>query len=90
DEQKKSRLCIDYRKLNSICKTDAEPLPRIDTLLDKLTNAKFFSTLDLASGYWHIPLHDKDREKLAFVTSEGLYEFQVLPFGFRNAPAIFN
>ncbi|CAL1285927.1 unnamed protein product, partial [Larinioides sclopetarius] len=56
DEQKKSRLCIDYRKLNSICKTDAEPLPRIDTLLDKLTNAKFFSTLDLASGYWHIPL----------------------------------
>ncbi|GBL94207.1 Retrovirus-related Pol polyprotein from transposon 297 [Araneus ventricosus] len=46
--------------------------------------------LDLASGYWHIPLHEKDKEKLAFVTSEGLYEFQVLPFGFRNAPAIFN
>ncbi|GBL55959.1 Transposon Ty3-I Gag-Pol polyprotein [Araneus ventricosus] len=45
---------------------------------------------DLASGYWHIPLHEKDEEKLAFVTSEGLYEFQVLPFGFRNAPAIFN
>ncbi|GBM82614.1 Transposon Ty3-I Gag-Pol polyprotein [Araneus ventricosus] len=46
--------------------------------------------LDLASGYWHIPLHEKDKEKLAFVTNEGLYEFQVLPFGFRNAPAIFN
>ncbi|GBN92621.1 Transposon Ty3-I Gag-Pol polyprotein [Araneus ventricosus] len=90
DEMKKTRLCIDYRKLNAICKTDAEPLPRIDTLLDKLTNAKIFSNLDLASGYWHIPLHEKDKEKLAFVTSEGLYEFKVLPFGFRNAPAIFN
>ncbi|GBN08318.1 Transposon Ty3-G Gag-Pol polyprotein [Araneus ventricosus] len=87
---KNTRLCIDYRKLNAICKTGAEPLPRIDTLLDKLTNAKIFSTLDLASGYWHIPLHEKDKEKLAFVTNEGLYEFQVLPFGFRNSPAIFN
>ncbi|GFW59503.1 transposon Tf2-6 polyprotein [Trichonephila clavipes] len=46
--------------------------------------------LDLASGYWHIPLHDEDKEKLAFITTEGLYEFEVLPFGFRNAPAIFN
>ncbi|GBM81905.1 Transposon Ty3-I Gag-Pol polyprotein [Araneus ventricosus] len=90
DEMKKTRLCIDYRKLNAICKTGAEALPRIDTLLDKLTNAKIFSTLDLASGYWHIPLHEKDKEKLAFVISEDLYEFQVLPFGSRNAPAIFN
>ncbi|GFW29443.1 hypothetical protein TNCV_743851 [Trichonephila clavipes] len=70
DEKQKTRLCIDYRKLNAICKTDAEPLPRIDSLLDKLNSAKFFSTLDLASGYWHIPLHDKDKEKLAFVTTE--------------------
>ncbi|GFW03325.1 retrovirus-related Pol polyprotein from transposon 297 [Trichonephila clavipes] len=90
DEKQKTRLCIDYRKLNAICKTDAEPLPRIDSLLDKLKSAKFFSTLDLASGYWHIPLHEKDKEKLAFVTTEGFYEFQVLHFGFRNDPAIFN
>ncbi|GFV75692.1 retrovirus-related Pol polyprotein from transposon 297 [Trichonephila clavipes] len=88
DEKQNFRLCIDYRKLNAICKTDAEPLPRIDSLLDKLNSAKYFSTLDLTSGYWHIPLHDK--EKLAFVTTEGLYEFQVLPLGFRNVPAIFN
>ncbi|GFS70521.1 transposon Tf2-6 polyprotein [Trichonephila clavipes] len=54
---------------------DAEPLPRIDSLLDKLNSAKYFSTLDLASGYWHIPLHDKDKEKLAFVTPEG-YEIK--------------
>ncbi|GFY07729.1 retrovirus-related Pol polyprotein from transposon 297 [Trichonephila clavipes] len=61
DEKQKTRLCIDYRKLNAICKTDAEPLPRIDSLLDKLNSAKYFSTLDLTSGYWHIPLHDKDK-----------------------------
>ncbi|GFW34770.1 transposon Tf2-8 polyprotein [Trichonephila clavipes] len=75
DEKQKTRLCIDYRKLNAICKTNAKPLPRIDSLLDKLNSAKFFSTLDLASGYWHIPLHDKDKEKLAFVTTEG-YEIK--------------
>ncbi|GFV07544.1 transposon Tf2-11 polyprotein [Trichonephila clavipes] len=75
DEKQKTRLRIDYRKLNAICKTDAEPLPRIDSLLDKLNSAKYFSTLDLASGYWHIPLHDKDKEKLAFVTTEG-YEIK--------------
>ncbi|GFV44126.1 transposon Tf2-9 polyprotein [Trichonephila clavipes] len=75
DEKQKTRLCIDHRKLNAICKTDAEPLPRIDSLLDKLNSAKYFSTLDLTSGYWHIPLHDKDKEKLAFVTTEG-YEIK--------------
>ncbi|GFW86161.1 retrovirus-related Pol polyprotein from transposon 17.6 [Trichonephila clavipes] len=75
DEKQKTRLCIDYRKLNAICKTDAEPLPQIDSLLDILNSAKIFSTLDLASGYWHIPLHDKDKEKLAFVTTEG-YEIK--------------
>ncbi|GFX56166.1 hypothetical protein TNCV_3062521 [Trichonephila clavipes] len=90
DEKHKTRLCIDYRKLNAICKADAEPLPRVDSLLDKLNNAKFVSTLDFTSGFWHIPLHDKDKEKLFFITTEGLYEFRVLPFGFRNAPAIFN
>ncbi|GFT90322.1 retrovirus-related Pol polyprotein from transposon 297 [Trichonephila clavipes] len=75
DEKQKTRLCIDYRKLNAICKTHVEPLSRIDSLLDKLNSVEFFSKLDLASGYWHIPLHDKDKEKLAFVTTEGLYEF---------------
>ncbi|GFT17533.1 retrovirus-related Pol polyprotein from transposon 297 [Trichonephila clavipes] len=91
DEKQKTRLCIDYRKLNAICKTDAEPLPRIDSLLDKLNSAKYFSTLDLTSGYWHILFHDKDKEKLAFVTTEDLYEFLSSSFfGFRNAPAIFN
>ncbi|GFY22213.1 retrovirus-related Pol polyprotein from transposon opus [Trichonephila clavipes] len=90
DEKQKTRLYIDKKKLNAICKTGTESLTRIDSLQDKLNSAKFFSTLDLASGYWHIPLHDEDKEKLAIITTECLYEFQVLPFGFRNAPAIFN
>ncbi|GFS56508.1 transposable element Tcb1 transposase [Trichonephila clavipes] len=55
DEGKKTRLCIDFRKLNALCKADSEPLPIMDSLLDKLAQANFFSTLDLASGYWHVP-----------------------------------
>ncbi|GFV83843.1 hypothetical protein TNCV_387511 [Trichonephila clavipes] len=90
DEGKKTRLCIDFRKLNALCKADSEPLPIMDSLLDKLARAKFFSTLDLASGYWHVPIHPKDTEKLAFCTNFGLYGWCRLPFGIKVAPAIFN
>ena len=69
EEGKKTLLCVDFHKLNTITKADTEPLPRIDTLLGKLAKAKFFSTLDIASGYWHIPIHPKDNEKLAFATT---------------------
>lgn len=90
DEGKKNRLCIDYRKLNSIVKNEAEPLPRIDDILDKLSNAQYFTTLDLASGFWHIPIHPSDIEKLAFTTDSGLFEWTVLPFGVKTGPSIFN
>jgi hypothetical protein len=85
----KLRFCVDYRKLNSITKKDAYPLPRIDEMLNTLKGSKWFSTLDLASGYWQVAMHPTDREKTAFVTRYGIYEFNVMPFGLCNAPATF-
>ena len=83
------RFCIDYRRLNQITRNDADPLPRVDDLLDAVGNAKYFTTLDLKSGYWQIPVHPDDREKTAFVTHGGLYEFNRMPFGLATAPATF-
>ena len=83
------RFCVDYRRLNSVTKADTFPLPRMDDISDQLRNCKFFSTLDLKSGYWQIRVHPNSQEKTAFVTHQGLYEFSVMPFGLMNAPAVF-
>lgn len=85
----KFRFAVDYRKLNAITKRDVFPLPRIDDILDSLGKAQFFSTLDMCAGYWQVPVEPQDREKTAFISHTGLFEFTVMPFGLTNAPATF-
>ena len=82
-------FCIDYRKVNSITKKDAYPLPRVDETLDTLAGSQWFTTLDLLSGYWQVQLNEADREKDSFTTHQGLFEFKRMPFGLSNAPATF-
>ena len=84
------RLCVDYRRLNSITEGDSFPLPSIEELLLKVRNAKFFSTLDLKSGYHQISVAPEDRPKTAFVVNNKLFEYNTLPFGLRNAPSHFS
>jgi len=83
------RFCVDFRKLNAATKKDSFPLPRIDDILETLNSCTYFTTVDQAWGYWQIPLEECDKEKTAFATYNGLYEFNVLAFGLCNAPATF-
>lgn len=82
-------MCVDYRKLNSKTVRDSFPLPRIEDALDSLAGSTLFSTMDLASGYHQVPVHETDKHKTAFTTPFGLFEYNRLPFGLVNAPACF-
>ena len=84
------RFCIDYRKLNQRTVSDAHAIPHIDDTLLLLAGAKYFSTLDLKSGYWQVEMKEADKAKTAFqVGSLGFYECNRMPFGLCNAPATF-
>jgi hypothetical protein len=83
------RMCIDYRALNKITTRKKYPLPCIDDLMDNLSGAKFFSSLDLTSGYHQLLLDPSDHPKTAFTPHIGKYEWKVLPMGLTNAPAVF-
>lgn len=83
------RVCVDFRRLNQITVGDAFPIPRIDEILDQLGRSRYYSTLDLASGYHQVPIREEDRQKTAFSTDKGHYEFIQMPFGLSGAPSTF-
>ena len=83
------RYCIDYRALSSATIRDVYPLPLIEECIDCLAGKKWYCALDMNSGYWQIPLDEKDKHKTAFLTKYGLFQFTRMPFGLTNAPATF-
>ena len=84
------RFCLDFRQINLHSVPDSFPMPRIDDTLDRLSGAKYFSTLDLQNGFWQVSLAPESRPLTAINTSLGLYQFRVLPFGLSSAPASFS
>ena len=82
------RFCIDYRELNKQTIKDKYPLPRIDDTIDALHGSKYFSTLDLFSGYWQIEIAEEHKYKTAFVCELGQFEFNRMPFGLTNVSSI--
>jgi len=85
----KLRLCVDFRKVNALTKTDAYPLPRVDDSVDKIGAATFITKIDLVKGYWQVPITERARQVASFVVSGNVFQCQVMPFGLKNAPATF-
>lgn len=87
--QRTWRMVIDYRKLNEKSLADLYPLPCISTIFDQIGKAKYFTILDLASGYHQLKINEADAHKTAFATDFGLFQFVRMPFGLKNSPACF-
>ena len=83
------RFCVDYRKINAVTVRDVYPLPHIQDVLSSMAGCRYFTTLDLRAGYWQIEVAPEDRQKTAFTTYRGHWEFKVVPFGLVNSPALF-
>ena len=84
-----AQICVDYRRLNAMMDMDAYPLRRIEDILDSIRQSTVITTLDLAKGYWQVPVAPDDRDKTAFVSPLGLFRFTTMPFGLCGAPATF-
>ena len=84
------RLCVNYRKVNSMSVPDPFPLPRVEDLVDKVGQAKYLTKIDMTRGYWQVPLDELLVPISAFVTPTWHFQWQYMPFGLRNAPATFS
>ena len=85
----KWRMCVDFTDLNRACPKDSFPLPRINQLVDSTAGHKLLTFMDAFSGYNQINMAEEDQEKIAFITSQGLYCYKVMPFGLKNAGATY-
>ncbi|CEL11248.1 hypothetical protein ASPCAL14351 [Aspergillus calidoustus] len=83
------RFCVDYRKLNAITKKDRYPLPLIDEVLERISQAKIFTKLDIRQGFHRLRMHPDSEDLTAFRSRYGTYKYKVLPFGLTNGPAAF-
>ena len=82
-------MCVDFTDLNNACPKDSFPMPKIDQLMDSMVGHKLLTFMDAFSGYNQIQMAEEDQEKIAFITSQGLYCYRVMPFGLKNAEATY-
>ena len=83
-------LCVYYRQLSSVSQSNAYPMPRVDDLIDQIRQAKFISALDITRGYWLVPVSEEVRHKTTFITTFGIFQFTVMPFGLSGTQATFH
>ena len=83
------RFCIDFRKLNKVTEFDVEPMPNMEEVINRMSEHRFYSQMDLCKGYWQLGLSKRSRPKTAFETPRGLFQFKTMPFGLVNAGASF-